>query len=88
MSNLIGIDKPKPLDDKMMRKMHALCNAFAREHIPKILDNLEQRMKSTDGAFIWSRAAVEVEIGKTLALAYSSGYADAVENKDVRKLIF
>ncbi len=88
MSNLIGIDKPKPMDEKMMRKMHDLCNAHARANVHKWLDELEARMKSTDGNFIYSRAAVENCIGRIIATSFATGYADAVENKDVRKLIF
>lgn len=76
------------MDNQTLTKMNALANAFANERIPSLLTELEEKIKTSDGGFSWSRPSVEKALGKILATSYAKGYADAVENVGIRRLIF
>jgi len=76
------------INDRELEKMNALANGFANERIDKTIDAIEEKIKASDGNFIYSRMQVQKEIGKMLAIAYSKGYADCFENINVKRLIF
>lgn len=86
MSNLTIIGDRKPaMDEVTIKRMHKLANGFANERLSEfrklISDNLIESCESgIDGL---SKA-----LGKIIAISYSKGYADCVENQDVRKVIF
>jgi predicted DNA-binding protein len=76
------------MDAKIGQKMHKLANAYANDETDQKLDQLEAKMKNSEGTFTYSREAIKKTIGQMLAIAYAKGYADSVENVELVRMIF
>lgn len=72
------------LDQTTLNKMNRLANAFAGERVNQSLDKIKDVINESPDYI----ADLKKEIGTQLAIAYSKGYADAIENQDVKRLIF
>lgn len=70
------------MTEAILQKMNRLANGFASERVDLQLEEISGLLEASD------KPSLKKAIGRMLAVAYSKGYADAVENLDVKKLIF
>lgn len=70
------------IPEKIIKELHELCNAHAKEFMESSLDSIEAHLPGEE----WSRIDARAAVGKILATAYMRGWADCWEGSKVKKL--
>lgn len=64
------------------------AEAYVHENISKALGRVESSLLTEDRLkYVWSKQAANEMIGQAMALAYATGYLDALQRKQQSKII-